>query len=95
MTDPNRQDQLANMPIELIAPVRLKKEATAGSCGLFFPHERRLELGLTVDWEGATHLIHLDGDCIFRGTSTSGKRSVGWSSRTLSSKSIFLPAIMQ
>lgn len=53
------------LPISMLAPVRVGKTATNESCGLFFPY-LNLALGLVIDWEGDTHLIHLDGPTLFK-----------------------------
>ena len=50
-----------DVPLSILAPAKLVKQASAESCGLFFPHGSHLPIGLAVDWDRETHLIHLDG----------------------------------
>jgi hypothetical protein len=54
------------LPLTLVAPVQLKKQAIDLTCGLFFPHRTNLPVGLAVDWDGTTHLIHLGGAYAFK-----------------------------
>jgi hypothetical protein len=54
------------LPLSLIIPAKLNKQAAPETCGLFFPHGTSLKLGLSVNWNGETHLIHLDGAHLFK-----------------------------
>ena len=63
MTDTS---ETIDVPLSLLAPARLTKQTSAALCGLFFPFEARRPMGLVVDWDGETHLIHLEGDYIFK-----------------------------
>jgi hypothetical protein len=54
-----------NVPVAIVTPVKLARDAAPESCGLFFSHLGNLPLGLVVDWDGATHLIHLSGPHLF------------------------------
>jgi hypothetical protein len=60
------ESEIIDVPLSLVAPAKLNKDASAGSCGLFFPYGTGLKLGLSVDWEGKTHLIHLDGPYLYK-----------------------------
>ena len=55
-----------DVPASLIAPVKLSQDAAKASCGLFFPYRTNLPTGLVVEWEGDTHLIHLEGSLAFQ-----------------------------
>ena len=55
-------NNVSEIPIGLVAPVKLKKDPVAKACGLLFPYGRHLPMGLVVDWEGTTRLIHLIGE---------------------------------
>ena len=55
-----------DVPLSLVAPAKLNKDASPESCGLFFPYGTNLKLGLAVDWEGKSHLIHLDGPYLYK-----------------------------
>ena len=55
-----------DVPLSLVAPAKLGRDASAESCGLFFPYGTNLKLGLSIDWEGKTHLIHLDGQYLYK-----------------------------
>ncbi len=54
-----------DIPLAAIVPANLNKQASAESCGLFFPYGSGKPIGLAVDWDGETHLIHLDGPNLY------------------------------
>ena len=57
-----------DVPLSIVTPAKLNKQASAESCGLFFPYGTRLPMGLAIDWSGETHLIHLDGKYAYQET---------------------------
>jgi hypothetical protein len=60
------QPEPIEVSISMIAPARLRQKASREFCGLFFPYRANLPVGLAVDWEGETHLIHLEGQNAFQ-----------------------------
>lgn len=60
MVEPSNLDAI-EVPLSILAPAKLVKQASAEACGLFFPHGSHLPMCLAVDWDGETHLIHLGG----------------------------------
>jgi hypothetical protein len=60
------EPQMINIPVSLLAPVKLVKQPPEEVSGLFFPHRTNLPVGLVVAWEGLTHLVHLDGPYVFK-----------------------------
>jgi hypothetical protein len=60
------RSEILDVPLSIVVPAKLSNKASAESCGLFFPHTTKLSLGLSVDWAGKTHLIHLDGSHLYR-----------------------------
>lgn len=64
----NSPAEILNIDIRIsqLAPVKLTRDASEKTCGLFLPYTPRLALGLVVNLEGETQLIHLDGAHIFK-----------------------------
>src|SRR6185437_14228102 len=65
-----------DVPLSLVVPARLSKQASRASCGLFFPYATRPPMGLVVDWDGETHLIHLAGTDLFKEAGIDVGRSI-------------------
>jgi hypothetical protein len=55
-----------SIPVVLLTPIKLRKDIAPELCGLFFPHHTNLPLGMVVDCDGTTHLIHLSGPHAFK-----------------------------
>jgi hypothetical protein len=60
------EPQMIEVPVSLLAPVKLAKQAAEEVAALFFPHRKNLPLGLVVPWNGDTHLVHLVGPYAFK-----------------------------
>lgn len=58
--------QMIEVPVSLLAPVKLGKLAMEGVSGLFFPHRTNFPVSLVVPWNGDTHLVHLAGPYAFK-----------------------------